>query len=144
MVKRRNNTDSAEKKRTTKENTRVEAEDLEKRTISTTDPRLSAEKNAETWSRKEDSESGKTKVKKPKTKNPSGPRGSQSEAEVAYYTGYFAGKENRPRENIRKEVEVGASSTITDQVTDEAGMVEAERAKMLTSQIKNGLSLKSF
>ena len=136
MVKRRNNTDSAEKKRTTKENTRVEAEDLEKRTISTTDPRLSAEKNAETWSRKEDSESGKTKVKKPKTKNPSGPRGSQSEAEVAYYTGYFAGKENRPRENIRKEVEVGASSTITDQVTDESGMVEAEKAKMLTSAVK--------
>ena len=70
MVKRRNNTDSAEKKRTTKENTRVEAEDLEKRTISTTDPRLSAEKNAETWSRKEDSESGKTKVKKTKNQEP--------------------------------------------------------------------------
>ena len=115
MVKRRNNTDSAEKKKTTKENIRVEAEDLEKRTYhSITDPRSSAEKNMETWSREEDSESGKTKVKKPNTKNPSGPRGSQKEAEVAYYTGYFAGKENRPRENIRKEVEVDAGLTTAD------------------------------
>ena len=81
MVKRRKNTNSAKKEKITKEDIRMEAEALEKRGTHTkkqkstgegsersiTDPRPAAEKNMETWSRKEESESGKTKVEKPNT-----------------------------------------------------------------------------